>query len=153
MTRHNHRLYVHRTLQSQCIMYYITLCTLIIPWMHVRCTVRDDHPMWQYGIKFVRGRRHSFSAVDSQNGQPQDQLWRASDEFSRDSSFDWFISDYNVFLLFFNFISWINRAYAYWKVGRHEEQAVFDLFFRKNPFKGEFTVFAGLSEVSFKEYI
>lgn len=38
-------------------------------------------------------------------------------------------------------------ACAYFHAGRHEDQSVFDLYFRRNPFGGEFTVFAGLSEV------
>jgi len=40
----------------------------------------------------------------------------------------------------------IAMAYAYWKAGVHEEEAVFDLFFRQNPFRGEFAIYAGLEE-------
>ena len=38
-------------------------------------------------------------------------------------------------------------CYAYWKANRHLQPSTFELFSRKNPFKGEFTIFAGLTEV------
>ncbi|XP_066138660.1 nicotinate phosphoribosyltransferase-like [Euwallacea fornicatus] len=40
----------------------------------------------------------------------------------------------------------ITMAYAYWKSQKDRASAVFDLYFRKNPFHGEFTIFAGLEE-------
>jgi len=41
----------------------------------------------------------------------------------------------------------ITMAYGYWKTKMHHKQATFEVFFRKNPFKGGFTIFAGIDEV------
>ncbi len=41
----------------------------------------------------------------------------------------------------------LTMANAYFHADKHEAPAVFDLFFRKNPFGGEFALFAGLEEV------
>jgi len=39
----------------------------------------------------------------------------------------------------------LTMAYGYWKSGVHDREAVFHLFFRNNPFKGGFTIAAGLA--------
>lgn len=41
----------------------------------------------------------------------------------------------------------INMMYGYWKKSIHNQLSVFDLFFRKLPFKNGFAVFAGLERV------
>jgi len=41
----------------------------------------------------------------------------------------------------------LTMAYGYWKLGRHREEAAFNLFFRKHPFQSGFTVAAGLGYV------
>jgi nicotinate phosphoribosyltransferase len=38
----------------------------------------------------------------------------------------------------------ITMAYSYWKANMHNHEAVFHLFYRKNPFKGNFSIAAGL---------
>lgn len=41
----------------------------------------------------------------------------------------------------------ITMAYAYWKSGKAEQEAIFHLYFRKHPFHGGFTVACGLEDV------
>ncbi|MDB4895787.1 MAG: pncB [Firmicutes bacterium] len=40
-----------------------------------------------------------------------------------------------------------NMADAYWRLGKHQEQAVFNLYYRHNPFGNGFTVMAGLEKI------
>lgn len=40
----------------------------------------------------------------------------------------------------------LSMAYGYWKTGKAEQESVFHLFFRKNPFRSGFTLAAGLAD-------
>jgi nicotinate phosphoribosyltransferase len=41
----------------------------------------------------------------------------------------------------------LTMAYGYWKSGKGEQEAVFNLFFRRNPFKGGYAIACGLAPV------
>lgn len=41
----------------------------------------------------------------------------------------------------------LTMSYGYWKAGMHTHESVFHLFYRKNPFKGGFSIAAGLEAV------
>lgn len=41
----------------------------------------------------------------------------------------------------------LTMAQGYWKLGKHSDRAVFDLFFREHPFQGGYTIFCGLESV------
>jgi nicotinate phosphoribosyltransferase len=41
----------------------------------------------------------------------------------------------------------LTMAYGYWKLQMHEQEAVFHLLFRKNPFKGNYALHCGLASI------
>ena len=41
----------------------------------------------------------------------------------------------------------LTMAYGYWKTGSAENEAVFHLFYRKNPFEGNYAIACGLQDV------
>ncbi len=41
----------------------------------------------------------------------------------------------------------LTMAYGYWKTGNLEKEGIFNLFFRKNPFAGGYTISCGLDQV------
>lgn len=41
----------------------------------------------------------------------------------------------------------LTMAYGYWKLNMHDQEAVFHLVFRKNPFKGNYAISCGLATV------
>ena len=45
----------------------------------------------------------------------------------------------------------VSMAYAYWKSERHDYEAIFQMYFRRNPFHGGFAVACGLEAVT--EYV
>lgn len=56
-------------------------------------------------------------------------------------------SIYNQSLALLTDLYQLTMSYGYWKAGLDRKEAVFHLFFRKTPFKGGFTVAAGLESV------
>ena len=54
---------------------------------------------------------------------------------------------YNTSLSLLTDLYQVTMAYAYWKSETSEKEAVFNLYFRKNPFNGGFTIACGLANV------
>ena len=58
---------------------------------------------------------------------------------------DWPLGLYGTSLALLTDLYQLTMAYGYWKTGLADRQAVFQLTFRKHPFRGGFTVACGLS--------
>ena len=48
---------------------------------------------------------------------------------------------------FYNDLYQFTCSFGYFQANKHNDEATFEVFFRKNPFGGEYTIFAGLEAV------
>ena len=82
------------------------------------------------------------SRIPSQHSSPAEISWKSSKMAATCGS----ASQNGIVQALLTDLYQVSMAYAYWESGKTHEHSTFDLFFRTNPFQGEFTIFAGLHD-------
>jgi len=90
----------------------------------------DDAHSWTYNMAQIAENQQSESKEESVSLDPKD--YKPHNNFVNSLLTD---------------LYQITMTYAYWKNKHEAQNACFDLFFRKCPFKGEYCIFGGLDDV------